>query len=54
MLSILPGPIGGSKSPGKALEIVEEVAGSQLDARMVDVFKKVYVEDMIHKEKGSS
>jgi HD-GYP domain-containing protein (c-di-GMP phosphodiesterase class II) len=44
----------GSKSSEKAMEIIEEVAGSQLDARMVDVFKKVYKEDMIHKDKGSS
>jgi HD-GYP domain-containing protein (c-di-GMP phosphodiesterase class II) len=44
----------GSKSSEKALEIMGEVAGSQLDARIVDVFKKVYKEDMIHKDKGSS
>ena len=34
-----------TRSPGKALEIIEEVAGSQLDSRIVDVFKKIYKED---------
>ena len=33
-----------TRSPKKALEIIEEVAGSQLDARIVEVFKKVYKE----------
>jgi HD-GYP domain-containing protein (c-di-GMP phosphodiesterase class II) len=31
-----------AKGPEKALKIIEEVAGSQLDSRIVDVFKKVY------------
>jgi len=35
-----------TRSPEKALKIMEEVAGSQLDSRIVDVFKKVYKEDL--------
>jgi HD-GYP domain-containing protein (c-di-GMP phosphodiesterase class II) len=36
----------GTRSPEKALEIIEEVAGSQLDSRIIDVFKKVYEKDL--------
>ena len=35
-----------TRSPETALKIVEEVAGSQLDSRIVDTFKKVYKEDL--------
>jgi HD-GYP domain-containing protein (c-di-GMP phosphodiesterase class II) len=43
-----------AKSPEKALAVIEEVAGSQLDPRIVDVFKKVYKEDlMLEKEEKS-
>jgi HD-GYP domain-containing protein (c-di-GMP phosphodiesterase class II) len=34
------------RSTEEALEIIEGVAGTQLDARIVDVFKKVYQEDL--------
>ncbi len=43
----------GAESGKKALKIVEEVAGSQLDPRLVEVFKKVYKEDLtLEKEKS--
>jgi HD-GYP domain-containing protein (c-di-GMP phosphodiesterase class II) len=35
-----------TRSPEKALKIIEEVAGSQLDSRIVDTFMKVYKEDL--------
>jgi HD-GYP domain-containing protein (c-di-GMP phosphodiesterase class II) len=35
-----------TRSPEKALEIIVSVAGSQLDPRIVDVFKKVFEEDL--------
>lgn len=42
-----------AKRPEKALTIIEEVAGTQLDARMVDVFKKVYKENIIYEDLSS-
>lgn len=41
-----------SKSPEQALAIIEEVAGSQLDAHMIEIFKKVYAEEI--KPKGET
>lgn len=39
-----------SKNPEKALAIIEEVAGTQLDAHMVEIFKKVYEEEIQQKD----
>ncbi len=44
----------GLKSPEKALTIIEEVAGSQLDSNIVEIFKKVYEEDIKQKGERSS
>lgn len=42
----------GPRGPAEALEIIEEVAGTQLDSRMVQVFKKIVKEEyMFEKEK---
>ena len=43
----------GAESREKALKLIEEVAGSQLDPRLVEVFRKVYKEDLtLEKEKS--
>lgn len=43
-----------ARSAEKAMTIIEDAAGTQLDARVVKVFKKVYKEDIIREDKGSS
>ena len=43
-------PYRGARSPEKSLEIVEEVAGSQLDPKIVEVFKTVYEENRINEK----
>ena len=43
-----------SRGQEKALTIIEEVAGSQLDSYMVEIFKKVYEEDIKQKGERSS
>jgi len=40
-------PYRGARSQEQALAIVEEVAGSQLDPNIVEIFKKVYKENLI-------
>ena len=35
-----------AKSPEEALKILEEVAGTQLDPDLVEVFKEVYIHDL--------
>ena len=43
-----------AKSPEEALSIMEEVAGSQLDPDLVEVFKEVFTKDLVFDQECSS